>query len=241
MEEDLHQNSIAGRLASIDQVFADPPVVHYMSYENLLEGRQQGVWSTERSCYELLARYCGPGSVTLETGTGISTVLFTAWGAEHTSITPRQEEADAVVAYCEQHDIPVTGLKFEVRGSESALPAISDGPSLDLVLIDGAHGFPTPMIDWYYGAGRLRRGGILAVDDIQLPAVKILTDYLDADPRWVEVSSSDKWVAFERQSDGSLFEDWYSQPFYTVPEPAGPLARAEMALRKRLRSGKRAG
>ena len=45
---------------------------------------------------------------------------------------------------------------------------------LDFVLIDGGHGFPTPMLDWFYGAGRLRRGGVAVFDDVQLPAVAML-------------------------------------------------------------------
>jgi hypothetical protein len=86
------------------------------------------------------------------------------------------------------------------------------------VLIDGSHGFPAPVIDWYYGAGRLRRGGVVVVDDLELPAVRVLVDFLERDPRWRSIRHTEKWAAYERQSEGSLTEEWVDQPFYALPE-----------------------
>jgi hypothetical protein len=216
-----------------------------MSYRDLLDNRPvSGVWSTDESCYRFLAECCRPGWRTLETGSGISTVLFAAWGAEHCCITPGPEEAAAVIAYCRNHQIPTDTLTIDVAHSDVALPRLSVQGSLDLVLIDGSHGFPAPIIDWYYGAGRLRQGGIVVVDDLQLPAVRILIDFLDGDHRWESIRRTSKWSAFVRQSQGVLTEDWFMQPFYTprasrmrhgaswaegrVRQVLGPVKRAAM-------------
>lgn len=216
-------------------MLADPPVVHYMSHEDVAEGRLSGVWSTDESCYRFLAEFCRPGSRTLETGTGISTVLFADWGTAHTCVAPGQEEIDAIITYCRAHDIPTGTLTFVAEPSDRGLPGLpSEAPPFDLVLIDGCHGFPAPMIDWYYGAGRLRRGGVVVIDDVHLPAVDALYRFLTLDPRWTELSRSAKWVAFERQSDGPLGEEWFTQPFYVAREPSLSLKEHAVA---RLRAG----
>jgi hypothetical protein len=49
---------------------------------------------------------------------------------------------------------------------------------LDLVFIDGSHGYPLPVIDWFYGAGLFRRGGVVVLDDVQLPQVESLIENL---------------------------------------------------------------
>jgi predicted O-methyltransferase YrrM len=217
----------AERLAVIERVMADPPVVHYLTYEDLQSRRLTGVHSTEGACYRFLATMCERGSRTLETGAGISTVLFAAWGCEHRCVTPAQVEVDALVAYCREHCVPTDSVRFEVGPSEVVLARDDPGePPLDVVFVDGGHGFPIPMIDWFYGAARLRKGGVLVIDDVHLPAVKILRSFLDLDPRWDRLERTSKWAAYERLGEGPLGEDWYDQPFYRMPgsrlRPVGP-------------------
>jgi hypothetical protein len=226
------------RFDVIDEVLADPPVVHYMSEADFVQSRQSGVWSTDRSCYEFLAERCAAGRDTLETGSGVSTVLFAAWGTNHTVVTPGQQEARAIEDYCREHHIATDGLTFEVSTSDVALPRRRPDP-LDLVLIDGGHGFPTPLLDWYYAGGCLRKGGTLVVDDLQLPAVKVLNDFLSRDGRWLAVGGNDKWVAYERRSEGPLGEDWFHQPFFDGPPPPTLSGPIELKLRSGLGRARR--
>jgi predicted O-methyltransferase YrrM len=221
---------------------ASNPVIHYMSPEDQAAGQLTGVWSTEESCYRFLAERCRPGSRTLETGSGISTILFAAWGAEHRCITPGQEEAEAVVAYCHGHGIDTSTVTFDVAPSDQALTRLPrDGQPLDIVLIDGCHGFPAPMIDWYFGAGLLGAGGVVVIDDLHLPAVRVLDQFLRADHRWHRVAGTPKWVAYERTTGEPLAEDWFHQPFYHLPdEPLSLRARVEAPARRVLRPVKRA-
>jgi predicted O-methyltransferase YrrM len=235
-------NPAASRQAIVDRVLATPPAVHHMSYEDCLNDLPvSGVWSTEESCYRFLAEQCQPGNHTLETGSGVSTILFAAWGAVHTCVTPGPEEAEAVIAYCKSQGISTDSLTIEVAYSDDALPRFTSGPALDMVLIDGSHGFPAPIIDWYYGAGRLRGGGLLVVDDLQLPAVRILKDFLDRDPRWNSIRQTSKWAAYRRGGEGTLNEDWFMQPFYTLPEAAWRkgVSRVERTARRILGPVKR--
>lgn len=189
-----------------------------------------GVWSTERDCYEFLASQSRPGSRTLETGSGVSTVLFAALGAVHTCVTPSREEADAILGYCATRGIEVANLRFLIGGSDRVLPGL-DG-EFDVVFIDGGHGYPTPIIDWYYGAGRLVAGGVMVLDDTQLPAVAHLSAVLARHPGWVLVRRSAKWSAWRRVGEEPLGRDWFDQPWLVAPLPTDALGLATRAVRR---------
>lgn len=226
---------VAARLAVVDRVLANPPLVHFV-----LAGDQYvpGVHASEESCCRFLAQHCEAGSRTAETGSGVSSVLFTAWGAHHRVITPDQAEADEIAAYCAKNDIPTDRLVLDVASSEVALARLdtTDEP-LDIFFIDGSHGYPMPIVDWLLGARHLRRGGLLVVDDVNLPAVTLLTTFLDADPRWKRLPavSPDRWLAYERLGEGSLVEDWYVQPFYRLSgKGLRPMGDRERQLRRLL-------
>jgi len=221
----------------VDRLLAEPPAIHAMEPG---DDPQLGVWSTDRDCYLLLAEAATPGSCTLETGSGLSTIVLTALGARHTCVTPAQEEADRILAYCEGHDIDTSLLTFEFGCSDEALPRLSREPSLDLVLIDGNHGYPTPVIDWYYAGSRLRPGGLLVVDDIALPAVAHLCEFLKRDPRWTAHRRTGKWAAYRRVDTGCLRQDWFEQPYYSAPAPRGLRALPARVLR-RVWPGRRRG
>jgi predicted O-methyltransferase YrrM len=215
----------------VDRVLADPPAVHAMSADD----GEVGIWSTDRDCYLLLAASVQPGAHTLETGSGISTVLFAGLGAQHVCVTPARAEADRISGYCAVHGIPTDNVRFEIGCSDEVLPKLESRP-LDLVLIDGNHGFPTPMIDWYYAGSSLRRGGTLMIDDVSLPAVAHLCGFLDRDPRFAVVQRTAKWCAYQRTGAGDLRQDWFEQPFYASnPLPGvGELARRAMRRVRRL-------
>ena len=106
-------------------------------------------------------------------------------------------------------------LTFDVRRSEVALPDRLDSGELDLVFIDGCHGFPSSIIDWFYAAGRLRREGVVVFDDVQLPHVSLLIEsFIEPDDRWQELETTPKWRAYRRMSEGFLGEEWFVQPFF---------------------------
>ena len=112
----------------------------------------------------------------------------------HICVVPFQDEVDKLVAYLREHRIADSNVTFVVTPSDEALPDL-EVEAVDLVLIDGGHGFPTPIIDWYYGVRHLRRGGLLVIDDLQLAAVQVLDAFLIKDPRWTEMQRTAKWAA----------------------------------------------
>lgn len=197
-----------------------PPMVHALDGEHIADTRLT-VYSTARRCYELIAEFCTPDSVTLETGCGLSTALLGLIGSSHTSVVAYASEAERLLKHMQEQSIPTDSVTFAHGWSDEVLPRMEPTP-LDLVFIDGGHGFPTPILDWYYAGGRLRVGGLLILDDVSLPAVALLVDVLKQDPRWRTVEGDGKWLALERLAGGSLREDWFRQPHL---KPARSLRR----------------
>ena len=154
-----------------------------------------------------------PGAQTLETGAGVSTILFAMKGAHHTAITPVTEEFDRIKDYCRAQGIDVSNVQFVAEPSALVLPRLDPTP-LDIVLIDGLHGFPTPFIDFFYTAGRLKIGGLLVIDDIQLQPCTYMKDLLSEQPQWsCEADFTPRSIVFRKLAEGSEWGDWTDQPY----------------------------
>jgi Methyltransferase domain len=133
---------------------------------------------------EWLEQNVEPGMTTLETGSGSSTIVFAARGSRHVAISPMAEEHERIRAYCEQEGIDVANVRFIAESSETALARTWQPEPLDIVLIDGSHVFPFPVLDWYFTAAHLRVGGAVLVDDAYQPSVSILARYLRNSSAW---------------------------------------------------------
>lgn len=150
-----------------------------------------------------------PGMSTLETGSGSSTVVFAAKGAAHTAISPVADEHERIKRYCEEHGIAHDRVRFIAESSHTALLRTWQPEPLDLVLIDGAHSFPFPILDWMYTAEHLRVGGRMLVDDAYQPAVNVLVRYLRASDAWeLEVVPGHRTPCFRKLTDEPVSFDW---------------------------------
>src|SRR5262249_32313187 len=151
-----------------------------------------------------IAEYVGPESRTLETGAGSSTLTFACRRARHIAITPSADEVRRIEAYAAELEIDLATVLFVGQPSEQYLPHC-DHADLDLVLLDGKHAFPWPMVDWFYTADKLRRGGLMLLDDIKLRSVGILVEFMHADPRWEFCREfSGKTAMFRKTTDRVL-------------------------------------
>jgi hypothetical protein len=192
---------------TLDEVLADPPLVHVDGAGNVVS------WPLGPGALRVIEEHIGPGSRTLETGEGMSTVLFALRGAEHVCVTPNRDAVTKIIQYCVAHGVSLDRVRFEIGCSEEVLPRLELG-ELDLVLIDGRHGFPAPFIDWHYTAGALRVGGLVIVDDTQLWTGSILKRFLDEEPEWKLVHDfSPRTAVFRLQRAGNHAKEWIHQPF----------------------------
>lgn len=161
--------------------------------------------------FDLLA----PNACTLETGAGLSTLVFALSGAQHTCITPNESEVDAIRSYAESQSIDLGNTRFIVDSSDRCLPR-EQLPPLDLVLIDGKHAFPWPTIDWFYSSEALVPGGVMVVDDGNIPSVGYLCQFMREDPRWSLLKHFDETTFFFRKEADDLGNvAWHMQPWVT--------------------------
>ena len=189
-----------------------------------------GVWSLDPSALEFLFEHVAPGARTLETGAGMSTVLFALKRAHHTCVTPAATEVARIRARCDAAGIPLDTIEFVVAPSERALPSLVRH-DLDVVLIDGRHGFPAPMLDWYYTASMLRVGGLLLLDDTQLWTVRLVCDVLRREPEWRFDRALSKTAVFVKLAEHAEHKEWNAQRH--VREQTEAMARLDRARRQR--------
>jgi Methyltransferase domain len=181
-------------------VWAHPPLVH---------GEQQTTcFSLSLEALKWLEGYVKPSMTTLETGSGASTVVFASRGSRHTAISPRATEHEAIRAYCDAQGIDVSGVTFVAEPSHKALARESE--PIDVALIDGAHGFPYPVLDWFEIQGRLRERGMLLVDDSHIPTINMLVRYLRHSSDWEYIGApGGRTTVFRKLHDGlPIFHEW---------------------------------
>lgn len=193
-------------LVTINDLLSDVPHFHTDSL-----GRPAS-FTIDPAVLAYLEPLVGKGMRTLETGAGLSTVLFALRGAHHICITPIAGEAEVVKQYCQKHSISLQEVKFIIERSEDVLPRL-DHDYLDMVLIDGGHGFPIPFIDWFYAARLLRPGGLMIVDDTLIKTGRILSEFLEVDPHWKLLTELHNTSIFEKISHGGHLSEWTDQPY----------------------------
>lgn len=191
---------------NVNDLLKDPPKPHEDSQGGLM------VWGLTEAALNFIYENINDRCTTLETGCGLSTVVFALKGSRHTVIAPAPREFEITKTYCRDRGIPTDQIDFITQASQTVLPVL-ESPPLDLVLIDGGHGFPTPYIDWFYTAGKLKKGGFLIVDDVGLWSCQILRDFLIEQPHWELVAEyEERTTVFRKIRDGSEWLEWTQQP-----------------------------
>lgn len=211
-------------VSALKDLLADPPLVHGPEGSNeivthgLLPGPLAWIESNVAS-----------DSRSLETGSGLSTIMFAIGGGEHHCVVPNQPEVDRLLTYCTERGISTAGVRFHVEPSERALPALVLG-RLDVVLIDGSHSFPQVFIDWFYVQSALSVGGTLIVDDVHLWTGRVLRDFLRAEPEWEQTNHWwGRTVAFRKVAEVDPDKLWLDQPYVWKRSRPGVIGRTRVA------------
>ncbi len=173
-----------------------------------LHGAGDEYWGLAWAALEWLERHVQEGMQTVETGSGSSTIVFAAKGADHVAVTPDAGEEGRIREECERRGISSARVRFVVGPSHEVLPTL-EPRCLDVVLVDGAHGFPYPVLDWWLLAPHLRVGGRMLIDDAYMPPVGALVDSLRAQPRWaIEQTVGYRTVVVRKLAEGLPDFDW---------------------------------
>lgn len=100
-----------------------------------------------------------------------------------------------------------TLIEFHGEKSQLALPQfLKEGRQFDLAFVDGNHRFDAVFVDLYYLGQLVRKGGIIILDDYNLPGIRKAASFFINNLAWKieETSSPDdahQWVVLRTSED----------------------------------------
>ena len=119
----------------------------------------------------------GPFRSSAETGCGGSTIVLSHASERHIAFAI--EGADRTISELRKEgELRAENVIFVEGQTKDTLPGYLFQGQLDLVLLDGPHAYPLPQIEFAYMFPRIRIGGWLVLDDIQIPSVHELVRFL---------------------------------------------------------------
>src|SRR3954465_5557158 len=93
----------AAARVDVESLLNDPPEVN---------GLPASVWTSEKSCYRFIADHLPERATTLETGVGVSTIIFAMMAGSHTSLFLGKGDAQRVVEHCRSRGISTDSLRL---------------------------------------------------------------------------------------------------------------------------------
>jgi FkbM family methyltransferase len=179
---------------------------------------------------------------TVETGCGASTIVFAEYAERHKSYCYDDRELEgSSVRYAQEFP----GFRDErvcwVFGPTQR--TIFEQPPeghVDVVLLDGPHGYPFPELEYFAFYRCLRPGGVLVVDDIHIPTIHHLYEFLTQDEGF-RFDGLSQTTAYFQRTDAQPFDmegdGWWLQRYNTRSFPAVPIVGHQVGMRLPVRLG----
>ncbi|MGE0195711.1 MAG: class I SAM-dependent methyltransferase [Methylocystis sp.] len=153
-----------------------------------------------------------------ETGCGKSTIFLSRIAERHKAFCydDRGQQASSVDYFMNCPATRQDRLDLVFGPTQLTLPFYEDHLPYDLILIDGPHGFPFPELEYYYFYPHLKTDGLLVVDDIHIPTISRLADFISEDRMFEKVEFVGSTAIF-RRTDAPVFDPlgdgWWLQDF----------------------------
>lgn len=177
--------------SALDKLIAAKPDFHLMTTNNIVAEtvlrdtekkyatEKRGSYSIDNQVLKYLQSF-EKFEKTLEFGAGYSTVVLASLSHEHTVVNPDKISNKLIKEFINNHDLKKGNLQFIEKTSEQALLSgdLLLRDNFELILIDGAHGFPFPILDFQASRNLLGEKGLLLIDDIHIKASKILDTFI---------------------------------------------------------------
>ena len=183
---------------------------------------------TNRVLRAIAAHHPRPLLRTAETGTGRTTLLLSHASREHVVFAADDAgNGDSLERVRTSTLLAGETTCFVVGPTQLTLPRYEFTDELDLVLIDGPHAFPFPCLEYYYFAPHVRSGGLLIVDDINIPSIRFMYEFLRKDAMWRRNAVVDTTAFFTRTEAPTLDplgDGWWLQGYNRLPRNALALA-----------------
>jgi predicted O-methyltransferase YrrM len=155
---------------------------------------------------------------TAETGCGRSTILLSNLAREHYvfCMDDRELEQSSVGYFRDSAVARQDRVHVTFGPTQETLFGFGHAGPYDAVLLDGPHGYPFPELEYWSFYPRIRRGGLLIVDDVQIPTIGRMADVLQEDAMWQLEALSGKTAILRRTGAETLppcGDHWYAQDY----------------------------
>jgi hypothetical protein len=184
-----------------------------------------------------------------ETGVGKSTLLLFHLSAHHTVFALDDTgSSNSLQQVCESPLLNSAHVTFVVGPTQQTLPQHAFGDHrLQLVFLDGPHGYPFPELEYYFFLPHLDEDAVLVIDDIHIPTIFRLFSFMREEAMFDYLGRAST-TAFFRRNASALFDPlgdgWWLQNFNRrrfpirrldkIPRPrAASLSREFRALLRR--------
>lgn len=155
----------------------------------------------------------------VETGSGASTLLFSHLSDHHTVFA--LDDGTGSVTNIRRSPLLRSDVVTFVEGpTQVTLPQHRFTEKLQVVVIDGPHGYPFPDLEYYYLYPHLETGALLILDDIHIPTVHNLFQFLRRDAMF-HLEQVVQRTAFFRRTSAPAFDPfgdgWWQQKYNATP------------------------
>lgn len=175
-----------------------------------------------------------PVSVSVETGSGASTLLLSHISADHT-VFAMDAGTGSINAIRTSPLLRHDTVRFVEGPTQLTLPVYQFTKPLQLALIDGPHGYPFPDLEYFYLYPHLETGALLILDDIHIPTITNQFDFLRVDAMFT-LEEVVETTAFFRRTNAATFppmeDGWWLQRYNIrafEPVPAQEVSLGESA------------
>ena len=203
-----------------------------------------GAGTVSRNVLQAIASHAqgvGPIHHSVETGSGKTTLLLSHLSANH--VVFAVDAGQSISQVRSSHLFNARSTTFVEGPTQRTLPGQTFAHRHQLVLIDGPHGYPFPDLEYFYLYPTIETGGLLLLDDIQIPSIGRMFDVIKADAMFELLEIVDDNTAFLRRTGAALInpesDSWwlqgYNQAYYRQLVSPQPPARPGRTLGSILR------
>jgi len=203
-----------------------------------------GAGCLEMPNLEALARHAAARRIhrSVETGAGKSTLLLSHLSERH--LVFALDAGDSLTRAAGSRLLRRDRVQFIDGPSQLTLMRHQFTEPLQLAFIDGPHGFPFPNLEYWKIYPHLEQGALLVVDDIHIPTIRQLFDFLREDEMFTLLETVGKTAFFERTAAPTFspVEDgWWLQQYNTrrFPVPYDDVGACGTEWRQPLGTGQR--
>ena len=161
--------------------------------------------------------------VSVETGTGRTTLLFSHLSANHTVFcVDDRGQFNSYGAVQESELLDSGNTKFVIGPTQSTLKNYVFTEPIDFAFLDGPHAYPFLELEYYFIYPHLRTNALLVLDDIHIPTVFRTFEFLKVDKMFSLKEVVGNTAMFSRTDEPvfpPLEDNWFLQEFNKKKAP----------------------